>query len=185
MGTAEFSTFAGTLSAPLPQHQLGAHRKYSLSPGPPLLKRLTPGAYFRRDGGRGKDAGTLLGALDLAGSAAVEAGASASGREVTRCPRIRISARRVGTMRLGSGTFAAGCVVIEVLGVALFLRGFFPAPVFSGTERQAESPAPEPSAGTSAPPLPPASLLPGPYFALTSLPSSSSSRGSRGGSLPF
>ncbi|XP_017905383.1 PREDICTED: GPI ethanolamine phosphate transferase 2 isoform X2 [Capra hircus] len=52
-------------------------------------------------------------------------------------------------MRLGSGTFAAGCVVIEVLGVALFLRGFFPAPVFSGTERQAESPAPEPSAGAS------------------------------------
>ncbi|XP_061277140.1 GPI ethanolamine phosphate transferase 2 isoform X3 [Bos javanicus] len=52
-------------------------------------------------------------------------------------------------MRLGSGTFAAGCVVIEVLGVALFLRGFFPAPVFSGAERQAESPAPEPSAGAS------------------------------------
>lgn len=87
-------------------------------------------------------------------------------------------------MRLGSGTFAAGCVVIEVLGVALFLRGFFPAPVFSGTERQAESP-PEPSAGTTAPRLPPASLLPGPYFALTSLSSSSSSWGSRGGSLPF
>ncbi|KAM9742209.1 GPI ethanolamine phosphate transferase 2 isoform 6-T6 [Dama dama] len=52
-------------------------------------------------------------------------------------------------MRLGSGTFAAGCVVIEVLGVALFLRGFFPTPVFSGAERQAESPAPEPSAGAS------------------------------------
>ncbi|XP_052497567.1 GPI ethanolamine phosphate transferase 2 isoform X4 [Budorcas taxicolor] len=52
-------------------------------------------------------------------------------------------------MRLGSGTFAAGCVVIEVLGVALFLRGFFPAPVFSGAERQAESPAPEPSAGAT------------------------------------
>uniref|UniRef100_A0A8C6BDH9 Phosphatidylinositol glycan anchor biosynthesis class G (EMM blood group) n=1 Tax=Monodon monoceros TaxID=40151 RepID=A0A8C6BDH9_MONMO len=52
-------------------------------------------------------------------------------------------------MRLGSGTFAACCVVIEVLGVALFLRGFFPAPVcsFSGTEHQTESPAPEPSAG--------------------------------------
>ncbi|KAB0354226.1 hypothetical protein FD755_022764 [Muntiacus reevesi] len=52
-------------------------------------------------------------------------------------------------MRLGSGTFAAGCVVIEVLGVALFLRGFFPTPVFSGAERQPESPAPEPSAGAS------------------------------------
>uniref|UniRef100_A0A8C6DBC3 Phosphatidylinositol glycan anchor biosynthesis class G (EMM blood group) n=1 Tax=Moschus moschiferus TaxID=68415 RepID=A0A8C6DBC3_MOSMO len=52
-------------------------------------------------------------------------------------------------MRLGSGAFAAGCVVVEVLGVALFLRGFFPAPVFSGAERQAASPAPEPSAGAS------------------------------------
>ena len=57
-------------------------------------------------------------------------------------------------MRLGSGTFAACCVLIEVLGVALFLRGFFPTPVFSGAERQAESPAPEPSAGTTAPPTP-------------------------------
>lgn len=49
-------------------------------------------------------------------------------------------------MRLGSGTFAAGCVVIEVLGVALFLRGFFPAPVRSSsrTEHKAEPPAPEP-----------------------------------------
>ncbi|XP_077606687.1 GPI ethanolamine phosphate transferase 2, catalytic subunit isoform X2 [Crocuta crocuta] len=54
-------------------------------------------------------------------------------------------------MRLGSGTFAACCVVIEVLGVALFLRGFFPAPVRSSsrTEHQAEPPAPEPSAGAS------------------------------------
>lgn len=62
----------------------------------------------------------------------------------------RILALRVGTMRLGSGTFAACCVVIEVLGVALFLRGFFPAPVRSSsrTEHQAEPPAPEPSAGT-------------------------------------
>lgn len=64
-------------------------------------------------------------------------------------------------MRLGSGTFAAGCVVIEVLGFALFLRGFFPAPVFSGTERQAESPAPEPSAGTTAPPAPASVSAPG------------------------
>ncbi|XP_058579271.1 GPI ethanolamine phosphate transferase 2 isoform X3 [Neofelis nebulosa] len=54
-------------------------------------------------------------------------------------------------MRLGSGTFAACCVVIEVLGVALFLRGFFPAPVRSSsrTEHQAEPPAPEPSTGAS------------------------------------
>lgn len=61
-----------------------------------------------------------------------------------------IPAQRVGTMRLGSGTFAACCVRIEVLGLALFLRGFFPAPVSSssGTERQVEHPAPEPSTGT-------------------------------------
>ncbi|XP_069352599.1 GPI ethanolamine phosphate transferase 2 isoform X3 [Eulemur rufifrons] len=54
-------------------------------------------------------------------------------------------------MRLGSGTFAACCVAIEVLGVAVFLRGFFPAPVRSSarTEHRAESPAPEPSAGSS------------------------------------
>ncbi|XP_036903439.1 GPI ethanolamine phosphate transferase 2 isoform X1 [Sturnira hondurensis] len=54
-------------------------------------------------------------------------------------------------MRLGSGTFAAGCVVIEVLGVTLFLRGFFPAPVrsSSGTEQHAELPAPEPLAGAT------------------------------------
>ncbi|XP_043334315.1 GPI ethanolamine phosphate transferase 2-like [Cervus canadensis] len=125
------------------------HRKYSWSPGSPLRKRLTLDAYFRRDGGRGKDAASLSGATAPAYSAAVEARASPPRREVTRCPGIRISARRVGTMRLGSGTFAAGCVVIEVLGVALFLRGFFPTPVFSGAERQAESPAPEPSAGAS------------------------------------
>ncbi|KAM5338318.1 GPI ethanolamine phosphate transferase 2 isoform 4-T4 [Glossophaga mutica] len=63
----------------------------------------------------------------------------------------RVHARRECVMRLGSGTFAAGCVVIEVLGVALFLRGFFPAPVrsFSGTEHHAEPPAPEPSAGAT------------------------------------
>ncbi|XP_062069627.1 GPI ethanolamine phosphate transferase 2 isoform X2 [Lepus europaeus] len=54
-------------------------------------------------------------------------------------------------MRLGSGTFAACCVAIEVLGVAIFLRGFFPAPVrsSSSTEHRAELPAPEPSAGAT------------------------------------
>uniref|UniRef100_F7H4K9 Phosphatidylinositol glycan anchor biosynthesis class G (EMM blood group) n=1 Tax=Callithrix jacchus TaxID=9483 RepID=F7H4K9_CALJA len=54
-------------------------------------------------------------------------------------------------MRLGAGTFAACCVAIEVLGIAVFLRGFFPAPVRSsaGTEHGAEPPAPEPSAGAS------------------------------------
>ncbi|XP_006877373.1 PREDICTED: GPI ethanolamine phosphate transferase 2-like [Chrysochloris asiatica] len=52
-------------------------------------------------------------------------------------------------MRLGSGTFAACCVAIEVLGVAIFLRGFFPAPVRSAsrTEHRAESHAAEPAAG--------------------------------------
>ncbi|XP_023363452.1 GPI ethanolamine phosphate transferase 2 isoform X2 [Otolemur garnettii] len=51
-------------------------------------------------------------------------------------------------MRLGSGTFAACCVVIEVLGIAVFLRGFFPVPVRSsaGAEHRTEPPAPEPSA---------------------------------------
>ncbi|XP_032109746.1 GPI ethanolamine phosphate transferase 2 isoform X5 [Sapajus apella] len=54
-------------------------------------------------------------------------------------------------MRLGAGTFAACCVAIEVLGIAVFLRGFFPAPVRSSarTEHGAEPPAPEPSAGAS------------------------------------
>uniref|UniRef100_A0A8C5V074 Phosphatidylinositol glycan anchor biosynthesis class G (EMM blood group) n=1 Tax=Microcebus murinus TaxID=30608 RepID=A0A8C5V074_MICMU len=54
-------------------------------------------------------------------------------------------------MRLGSGSFAACCVAIEVLGVAVFLRGFFPAPVRSSAraEHRAEPPAPEPSAGSS------------------------------------
>ncbi|XP_048219862.1 GPI ethanolamine phosphate transferase 2 isoform X5 [Perognathus longimembris pacificus] len=53
-------------------------------------------------------------------------------------------------MRLGSGAFAATCVAIEVVGVAIFLRGFFPAPVRSSrTEDKLEPPAPEPAAGTS------------------------------------
>ncbi|XP_054995688.1 GPI ethanolamine phosphate transferase 2 isoform X2 [Sorex araneus] len=54
-------------------------------------------------------------------------------------------------MRLGAGTFAACCVAIEVLGVAVFLRGFFPVPVrsASGREHSAEAAAPEPAAGTS------------------------------------
>ncbi|KAM5272081.1 GPI ethanolamine phosphate transferase 2 isoform 2-T2 [Ctenodactylus gundi] len=54
-------------------------------------------------------------------------------------------------MRLKSGVFAASCVAVEVLGVAIFLRGFFPASVRSSsrTEHLAESPAPEPLAGSS------------------------------------
>ncbi|XP_027281761.1 GPI ethanolamine phosphate transferase 2 isoform X2 [Cricetulus griseus] len=54
-------------------------------------------------------------------------------------------------MRLGSGAFAASCVAIEVIGVAIFIRGFFPAPVRSsaGPEHGVETPAPEPMAGAS------------------------------------
>nr|XP_045017754.1 GPI ethanolamine phosphate transferase 2 isoform X3 [Jaculus jaculus] len=54
-------------------------------------------------------------------------------------------------MRLSSGAFAASCIAIEVVGVAIFLRGFFPAPVRSSapTEQRAETPAPEPAAGAS------------------------------------
>ncbi|XP_059534021.1 GPI ethanolamine phosphate transferase 2 isoform X4 [Myotis daubentonii] len=52
-------------------------------------------------------------------------------------------------MRLGCGAFAAGCVVIEVLGVALFLRGFFPAPARPEPEPPAAPAAPEPMAGAS------------------------------------
>ncbi|KAL1789353.1 GPI ethanolamine phosphate transferase 2 isoform X1 [Sigmodon hispidus] len=54
-------------------------------------------------------------------------------------------------MRLGSGVFAASCVAIEVIGVAIFIRGFFPAPVRSSArpEQGVETPAPEPMAGAS------------------------------------
>ncbi|XP_072475824.1 GPI ethanolamine phosphate transferase 2 isoform X3 [Notamacropus eugenii] len=52
-------------------------------------------------------------------------------------------------MRLGSGAFAACCVVIEVLGVAVFLRGFFPVSVRSASRVRPLPPAPEPAAGPS------------------------------------
>ncbi|XP_031799135.1 GPI ethanolamine phosphate transferase 2 isoform X3 [Sarcophilus harrisii] len=52
-------------------------------------------------------------------------------------------------MRLGSGAFAASCVVIELLGVAVFLRGFFPVSVRSASRARLLPPAPEPAAGTS------------------------------------
>ncbi|XP_074130576.1 GPI ethanolamine phosphate transferase 2 isoform X3 [Sminthopsis crassicaudata] len=52
-------------------------------------------------------------------------------------------------MRLGSGAFAASCVVIEVLGVAVFLRGFFPVSVRSASRVRPLPPAPEPAAGTN------------------------------------
>lgn len=93
-----------------------------------------------------------------------------------------------GAMRLGSGAFAACCVVIEVLGVALFLRGFFPAPVRSSSraEQRAEPAAPEPSAGTD--PSPPA-LLPDPASAGgrslgAAAPGFPGSRGPSAGPLP-
>lgn len=64
------------------------------------------------------------------------------------------SAQRLCRMRLGSGAFAACCVAIEVVGVAIFIRGFFPAPVRSSVrpEHGVETPAPEPVAGMD--PLP-------------------------------
>lgn len=67
------------------------------------------------------------------------------------CRSRRRRRRARGTMRLGCGAFAAGCVVIEVLGVALFLRGFFPAPARPEPEPPAAPAAPEPLAGTARP----------------------------------
>ncbi|XP_039401116.1 GPI ethanolamine phosphate transferase 2 isoform X3 [Mauremys reevesii] len=40
-------------------------------------------------------------------------------------------------MRLRSGVFAAGCLLVQALGVGLFLRGFFPVPVRSLPRREA------------------------------------------------
>lgn len=74
---------------------------------------------------------------------------------VRACPRAcrRCAGRAAaeGAMRLGCGAFAAGCVAVEVLGVALFLRGFFPPPVRSSSQPEPPA-APEPSAGTAPPP---------------------------------
>lgn len=57
----------------------------------------------------------------------------------------RGAGRRAGRMRLRlrSGALAAGCLLAEALGVALFLRGFFPLPVRSlpRGEARAEPPA--------------------------------------------
>ncbi|KAM4752597.1 GPI ethanolamine phosphate transferase 2 isoform 2-T2 [Cyanocitta cristata] len=46
-------------------------------------------------------------------------------------------------MRLRSGVFASSCLLVQALGVALFLRGFFPVPVRSlpGREARADPPA--------------------------------------------
>ncbi|KAM4639675.1 GPI ethanolamine phosphate transferase 2 isoform 5-T5 [Amazona ochrocephala] len=45
-------------------------------------------------------------------------------------------------MRLRSGVFASSCLLVEVLGVALFLRGFFPVPVRSLPRREARGDLP-------------------------------------------
>nr|XP_048707424.1 GPI ethanolamine phosphate transferase 2 isoform X5 [Caretta caretta] len=56
-------------------------------------------------------------------------------------------------MRLRSGVFAAGCLLVQALGVGLFLRGFFPVPVRSLPWREARGvpPAepPQPGAGVT------------------------------------
>lgn len=44
--------------------------------------------------------------------------------------------QRPGSMRLRSGVFAAACLLMQALGVALFLRGFFPVPVRSVPRRE-------------------------------------------------
>ncbi|NXN95423.1 PIGG transferase, partial [Rhinopomastus cyanomelas] len=44
-------------------------------------------------------------------------------------------------MRLRSGAFAAGCLLAETLGVALFLRGFFPLPIRARREPRGDLPA--------------------------------------------
>uniref|UniRef100_A0A8B9RHK5 Phosphatidylinositol glycan anchor biosynthesis class G n=1 Tax=Astyanax mexicanus TaxID=7994 RepID=A0A8B9RHK5_ASTMX len=56
-------------------------------------------------------------------------------------------------MRLSSSVFAAVCLLIELLGIALFLRGFFPVPIkssLSTKSKLSDLPA-EPHAGSSQP----------------------------------
>ncbi|CAO2638996.1 GPI ethanolamine phosphate transferase 2, partial [Lemmus lemmus] len=91
--------------------------------------------------------GALGGGFDSLGVAAAcgfRSPCSSGEFQATSAPRLR-------RMRLGSGAFAACCVAIEVIGVAIFIRGFFPAPVRSSarSERGVEAPAPEPIAGAS------------------------------------
>lgn len=45
-------------------------------------------------------------------------------------------------MRLRSGVFASSCLLVQALGVALFLRGFFPVPVRSVPRREARADPP-------------------------------------------
>ncbi|XP_074923512.1 GPI ethanolamine phosphate transferase 2, catalytic subunit isoform X4 [Chelonoidis abingdonii] len=67
-------------------------------------------------------------------------------------------------MRLRSGVFAAGCFLVQALGVGLFLRGFFPVPVRPLPRREARG-------GPPAEPPPPGpgvtsnwTMIPSPLF---------------------
>ncbi|XP_075459810.1 GPI ethanolamine phosphate transferase 2, catalytic subunit isoform X4 [Ascaphus truei] len=52
-------------------------------------------------------------------------------------------------MRVGSSVLASCCLLVQVLGLALFLRGFFPVPVRSQSRKTSTSETPpEPAAGT-------------------------------------
>ncbi|XP_053321061.1 GPI ethanolamine phosphate transferase 2 [Spea bombifrons] len=52
-------------------------------------------------------------------------------------------------MKVGSSVLACCCLLIQVLGLALFLRGFFPVPVRSQSRKSSSSEIPaEPAAGT-------------------------------------
>uniref|UniRef100_A0A6Q2YL63 GPI ethanolamine phosphate transferase 2 C-terminal domain-containing protein n=1 Tax=Esox lucius TaxID=8010 RepID=A0A6Q2YL63_ESOLU len=65
-------------------------------------------------------------------------------------------------MKVRSSIFASLCLILEVLGIALFLRGFFPVPIkssFSSKSKLSDLPA-EPFTGSS----PNSSKLPDPLF---------------------
>lgn len=111
----EFSTFAARLA----RRSLTASTWSALvqfEPGAPLLKRLQ---HFRRDGDAGKDADR---ALQLP---AGNGGGRSLKSKVRSDPVPENPNRREWWYDVQSGLDLAGRVVIEVLGVALFLRGFF------------------------------------------------------------
>lgn len=87
---------------------------------------------WRRAGGGVGRAGR--GAAGAAPQSRRSAGRAGSGR----CCRRRCRAR----MRLRSGVFASSCLLVQALGVALFLRGFFPVPVRSVPRREARAEPP-------------------------------------------
>uniref|UniRef100_A0A8C5LYY2 P/Homo B domain-containing protein n=1 Tax=Leptobrachium leishanense TaxID=445787 RepID=A0A8C5LYY2_9ANUR len=77
-------------------------------------------------------------------------------QDVTRkCRRGRFATAASGvnvspgvTMRVGSSVLACCCLLLQLLGLALFLRGFFPVPVRSQSRKNSVSDIPsEPSAG--------------------------------------